>query len=202
METTVQELAEIIMPLCGLDVRSAWTDACNLNYYKSGSDCCGWHAVDEPLMFAGDRYSPIRSPPHIHVATLSKNIDASASFIMVHPLCRRLAWTQSPMHIDIVTPILCSDGKIQQLRRHRMASSSICVIVIWATAHPVWTLRGLRLLTALMLCSPGQEQFQFRRLTMHRAQHQGTSSTSTLSPETGTTAWRTMPASAVRLTSA
>ena len=41
MHEAIRALAEIIMPLCGLDDRSEWPNACNLNYYKSGSGRCG-----------------------------------------------------------------------------------------------------------------------------------------------------------------
>ena len=62
VHAVVKESAVIVMQLCGLESRSEWPNACNLNYYKSGSDCCGWHADDEPLMLVEDWFSLVISP--------------------------------------------------------------------------------------------------------------------------------------------
>ena len=40
---------EVVMPLCGVECRSAWPNACNMNWYLDGSSSVGWHADDEPL---------------------------------------------------------------------------------------------------------------------------------------------------------
>merc|ERR1712232_1114877 len=45
----MNDLFEVIMPLCGLCLSSEYPDACNLNLYENGGDAVGWHADDEPL---------------------------------------------------------------------------------------------------------------------------------------------------------
>lgn len=47
----MDELMEIIMPLCGLggvENKAAWPNSCNLNRY-SGNDSIGWHSDNSPL---------------------------------------------------------------------------------------------------------------------------------------------------------
>merc|ERR1712048_1176836 len=44
----MNDILELVMPLCGILRRTDWPDSANLNRY-SGTDSIGWHADDEPL---------------------------------------------------------------------------------------------------------------------------------------------------------
>jgi len=97
------DLTEKVSRACGLEERP---NSCNVNYYESGSDSCGWHADDEHLFDANRRDSLV----------ISLSLGATRNF-EVHPMDEPQKVTKLQLENG---DLLTMEGLMQKHYRHRV----------------------------------------------------------------------------------